>query len=143
MQTLQYTTHMQSVALLSYGLTEITEAYWVIYQDTEPVLIHRSFDPMGMYEALPTEALPVLVAPAESKRLPAYSIADLLNIIPNVMISKIDNIWEVATDTIFNMYDRKESLQEAVFTVVLELLKKQMLDLRQVNQALRYERQYR
>lgn len=142
-QSQQYTTHMQSIELLSYGLTQHTEAYWVIYQDADPILIHRSFDPYGMYDAIPETALPKLVAPVSCKRLPAYSITDLLNIIPNVMLSKIGNTWEVATDTIFNMYSQKESLNEAVFTVARELLRKELLDIKTVNNILRYDMQYR
>lgn len=108
------------VELMLLGLTNKTLAHWRWQTDSRSAyLFSRHLDYLGMYER---EMLPDSLQ-SNYTEVPAYSISELIAIIPGVMISEENGTWMVTgSSNLVETPCKARSLGEAVAMQVKQLL---------------------
>lgn len=114
-------------ALNETGLTDNIAFKYVLYKDGPTHIISKAFDPLGLY-SLDLSEVGVTQSPAE--KIPAYTLGDLLSILPDWVIAKTNNTYEISIDKFYEQTPCRNHVRyvDAVGEAVLELLKSKKLD---------------
>lgn len=139
-----YLKHQHCLLLYSMGLTQYTEAYWVIDGSHVPVVLHRDFDPLNLYVNIDDSMLPENVTGSKDvKRIPAYLVSDLMTLLPELLIRRDNGNWFVSAGLNDQEFSATHSdLNEALFIVTLYYLKMGWIDLKAANHFIHYQIQY-
>lgn len=139
---MHYTPVDLSLQLLAAGLTNQTACFWIGPKDFAnlPKLYSRLGDPDNLYADFDG----IQKVESAAVKVPAYSITELLSIIPDFMLTSTNNMYEVMTPIYGgeSIYIQDKSLAVAVASLVLTMITRKLIDLPKANEQLHYKTIY-
>lgn len=116
-----------SRALHEEGLTDNIAFKYIIYTNGPTHITCKAFDHLGLYNL---DIIQQGVSHLPYETIPAYTIGDLLSILPDWVIAKTNNTYEVSIDKFYEQTPCKHHVRyvDAVAEAVLQLLQSKKLD---------------
>lgn len=126
-----------SKLLCEKGLSRNSDFQYHCYPDREQIVSHR-FDYMGLY------GLDILVSgvKTEYETIPAYTLSEMLNLIPEWGMAKVGDKYEVSTGSIYPEVHNQwaSNYADAAAKVVLEMIRQRVVPIEQLNQNFIYHK---
>lgn len=113
------------------GLTRNTSFEYRIYSDKLTYICSPQFDYLGLYK-LDLE-LPGVCT--DYRSVPAYTISDMLSILPEWGVNKLNNVYEACTGSLYPEIQSQyaERYADAIAKCVLEMLNKRVIPIENIN----------
>lgn len=116
----------ECMELNDLGLKSRSESFWTLKAgELCWDFSCKHADPMGLYE---DHAMPVSIRPEVQRQIPAYSVTELIDKIPDVFISRLNGIYQITGgEEIISTPVKDKELGRAVFKMIYILLKERKL----------------
>lgn len=119
------------------GLSSNTDFQYHCYPDKEQI-VSCKFDYMGLY------GLDILVSGVRTQyeTIPAYTLSEMLNLIPEWGMAKIGDKYEVTTGSLYPEIQNQwaHTYADAAAKVVLEFLRQRVIPIEQLNHNFNYQK---